>query len=157
MICHIHSHTSTHTHPLALSSLADLIKKRSIDDKADKEEPSAAQATGGGRKAYSRKLQGIQDEGRRLSYVSTIELGGGSKDTALEIAQDILHVITTAMQQRISLTTRDCASLGYAGTNIAPISVACLSSTQIASSLISSARASTSRSMASARLTTSSD
>ena len=52
--------------------------KLSVDDKADKEEPSAAQATGGGRRAYSRKLQGIQDEGRRLSYVSTIELGGGT-------------------------------------------------------------------------------
>mgnify|MGYP006139849169 CR=1 FL=1 len=108
-----------HGQETAATLLPELIMLLSVDDKADLEEPKAAQSTGGGRKAFSRKLQGVQDEGKGLSYLTTTELGAGSKDANLEMYQTFLHVISHATEQRILSIVRDCASLGYAGSNIA--------------------------------------
>lgn len=92
--------------------------KISIDDKADKEQPSVAQATGGSRKAYSHKLQGVHDDGKGRSYLTTTELGVGSKDCSLEMTLTLL--VST---QRLKLQTiyRLCASfLAHESTVRAP-------------------------------------
>jgi hypothetical protein len=100
----------------------DVYMNVSADDKSALEEPKPAQSTGGGKKAFTRGLQGIHNEGTSRSYLTSVELGGGSKDASMEIALMLLHTITHQQTENIFMPVRDTASVGYCGSNIGALS-----------------------------------
>ena len=82
-----------------------------IDDKTSAELPSVPLDTSE-RAAFTHNIQGIIDVAQQVAYVSSTEIGAGSKDAHSEIDQELLYRLTTHRGQRFALTIRDCARLG---------------------------------------------